>query len=118
MLAFNGAAEFEFEKEIAADGSESTDKETELEISFAAGFPVGHGITLSAEVFSMNGLHAGVIEYSALFAGPTISFATDGFWLNLSLLPQIAALKGATSQGLVLHEAERMYTRLLFSIEL
>jgi hypothetical protein len=54
--------------------------------------------------------------HSALFAGPTVAFNTDKFWVNLSVSPQIAGLKNPpTMTGLNLDEFTKMDMRLVFS---
>jgi hypothetical protein len=117
-LALNLSAEFESETEIHPDGSEGTEHSTEVHVNFAAGFRVAAGVHLGIEVFSKNGLTDGELAYSALYAGPTVSYAADRFWANVTFMPQIGALKGATSDGLVLTGAERYQTRLLIAYAL
>jgi hypothetical protein len=117
-LALNISAEFESETEIHPDGSEETEHSTEVHVNFAAGFRIAAGVHLGIEVFSKNGLTDGELGYSALYAGPTISYAVDRFWANVTFMPQLGALKGATSDGLVLTGAERYQTRLLIAYAL
>jgi hypothetical protein len=117
-LALNISAEFESEAEVHPDGSEETEHSTEIHVNFAAGFRVAAGVHLGIEVFSKNGLVDGQLAYSALYAGPTVSYAADRFWANVTFMPQVGALKGATSDGLVLTGAERYQTRLLIAYAL
>ncbi len=115
VFALNASAEFEFEKEIEEDGTTQTERETEIHLNAAIGIRLAAGFHLGLEVFSRNGLSNGSVSYSALYAGPTLSYAAERFWVNLTFMPQLTGLSGATSNGLVLDEAERYQTRLLFS---
>jgi hypothetical protein len=115
VLALNVSAELEFEKEIEEDGTESTERATEIHLTGAIGFRLAPGFHLGLEVFSKNGLSDGSLSYSALYAGPTLSYAVERFWVNVTFMPQLTGLSGATNNGLVLDEAERYQTRLLFS---
>ncbi len=115
IIAFNAAGEFEINQGIDSNGGSSTEHETEIQFSLAAGTRVAEGWHVGLELFNRNGLEDGALLYSALFAGPTLSYAAERFWVNVSFLPQIAALKGASGGGLVLDEAERYQSRILFS---
>jgi len=115
ILAFNTAAEFEFEKEIETDGSETTEKEIKAFLTFSAALRVADGLHLGVELVNRNGFSDGMFRYSALFAGPTVSYIHREFWINVTLLPQVTAFKGATQDGLVLNSLERFEARILFS---
>jgi len=54
---------------------------------------------------------------SALFLGPAISYATEDWWVAVSVLPQIRALAGASDGHLDLVEHERVEVRLLVGVE-
>ena len=54
---------------------------------------------------------------SALFLGPTVSYARQGWWVAASVLPQIRALAGASDGHLDLVEHERVEVRFLFGLE-
>jgi hypothetical protein len=54
---------------------------------------------------------------SALFLGPTVSYAREGWWIAGSFLPQLRALAGATEGHLDLEEHERFEIRVLFGLE-
>ncbi len=54
---------------------------------------------------------------SALFVGPTISYATEKFWANLSVLPQITGSKTiATNSQLNLEDYTKWSSRLIISV--
>jgi len=81
-------------------------------------YTVHQNFHVGFETVNVNKFNTQEWEYSALFMGPAFSYASDAFWVNLTILPQVAGLKGATKEGLVLNELERLHTRLLFSYAL
>lgn len=61
----------------------------------------------------------GGLEHSALFLGPTFSYAEKGWWVALSVLPQLPALKGGGhGDERILDEHEKVMARLLFAFHL
>ncbi len=59
-------------------------------------------------------------EHSALFLGPVVSYGSESWWVALTVLGQLPALKRSVEdrgQALVLDEHERVNARLLFSYE-
>ena len=54
---------------------------------------------------------------SALFLGPTVAYATEGWWVAASVLPQVRALAGSSDGHLDLVEHERVEVRVLFGLE-
>jgi hypothetical protein len=54
---------------------------------------------------------------SALFIGPTVSYARQGWWVAASVLPQVRALAGASKGHLDLVEHERVEVRVLFGLD-
>jgi hypothetical protein len=48
----------------------------------------------------------GEIEHATLLAGPVVTYATNQWWVTLTLPPQVAGLAGATFDGLNLEEFE------------
>jgi hypothetical protein len=61
------------------------------------------------------------LQRSVLFGGPVASYRTSGWWVTLTVLPQIYAFKnepGNKNMHLELQAQERLETRLLFSYEL
>jgi hypothetical protein len=114
-LAVNASAEFESEKAIESDGREKTEHSTEFHLNVAAAIRVSERLHLGIELFNKNAISDGALFYSAVFAGPTLSYLDDRFWVNVTIMPQLTALKGETANGLVLGESERYQIRLLFS---
>jgi hypothetical protein len=57
--------------------------------------------------------------FSALHAGPVVSYTADNWWVSFTVLPQLPALKRTEGGGtLVLTEHEKFNARLLFSFHL
>lgn len=120
LLAANLIGEFEFEAEA---------EKMELE-------EIAPDITLGASYAFSPHFHAGLefrnhnaivknaddemeLEFSALYAGPVVSYATESWWLTLSLLPQLPALsKESGGSILVLDHGEKFNARLLFSFHI
>lgn len=114
IAALNLVGAMEFEKE-AENGKFETEHEIELEVDVAYAFRLSKGWYVGVESTNHNEIMKGQWEHSALFAGPVISYSRDNFWINCTILPQIAAFKGRTYKGLVLDEHEKLETRMIFS---
>ena len=95
-----------------------TENEWKFEVDYGITYAVAKGWYAGLELRNHNEVVGGKWEHSALFGGPTISYARDNFWVNLTVLPQLKGLKGATRNGLVLDEHEKLETRLIFSYAL
>lgn len=121
LLAANLVAEGEFE-----DGADETElEEIELEADLGASysltprFSVGLELRNHNEIAKQEGGEEMEWEHSALFFGPNVSYATDNWWVTLSVLPQLPALmKEEGGSMFVLDEHERINARLLFSFHL
>ena len=117
--ALNLVAEPEFETEI-----ENGEAETEMELSFSAlygmQYQVSKNLNIGFELSNRNKSNdENVWEYSTLFGGPCISYSTDKFWINFTIMPQLTGLyyykKDSMINGKVLDENEKLETRLIFS---
>ena len=117
LFAFNIVAENEWATEVV-NGLSMTESEFKGEFDFGIAYEVSPQFSFGLEVRNHNEVVNGVWEHSALFAGPVVSYSTSSWWATLTLLPQVAAFKGATENGLVLDEHEKMEARLLFSFHL
>ena len=63
--------------------------------------------------------YSGQLDYSVLYLGPTLSYASTRFWLTLAVQPQVFAFKGATpGHHLDLHTNEYVQARLLLGFPL
>jgi hypothetical protein len=111
--AVNLVAEHEWELEESG-----TARETALEVDAAACWFLTPRFTAGLEVRSHTVLPPeGEPTRSALFLGPTVSYAREGWWVAATVLPQVWAPKGASDGHLDLEEHERVEVRLLFGLE-
>lgn len=118
LTAFNAVGEFESEIELNNKGDVTSEKEFALEFDYGLMYTVHQDFHVGFEAVNLNKFNSREWKHSALFMGPAFSYTADAFWVNLTILPQVAGLKGATKEGLVLNELERLHTRLLFSYAL
>jgi hypothetical protein len=123
LTAFNASIEPEWEFEVEG-GSNDVEAENELtyEFNLASTYFLSPSTSLGVEVRNHN-LHISDSGYdhSALFAGPVVSYASETWWATLTVLPQIAKLKGSEADkdnNLVLSELEKVEIRFLFGIDL
>jgi hypothetical protein len=114
--AFNLVGEYEFSKEFNNLGNKITttsQRELKVELNYAFAYKIKDGLSAGLEVFNENQFsRSSKWENSILSLGPCVSYSTNGFWVNLTVLPQITNLKGG---GLDLIEHEKLQTRLAFS---
>jgi hypothetical protein len=116
LLAANLVAEGEFET-----GPDETELEADLGASFAITphFSAGLELRNHNEIAEESGSEEMEWEHSALFLGPNLSYATENWWVTLSVLPQLPALmKEEGGSMFVLDEHEKINARLLFSFHL
>jgi hypothetical protein len=111
--AVNLAAEHEWNFE-----EPETEREKAFEVDAAGCWFLTPGLTVGLELRS----HTVVPPRpeptrSALFIGPTVSYARQGWWVAASVLPQLRALAGASQGHLDLVEHERVEVRILFGLE-
>lgn len=114
--AFNFVFEPEWEWATEKDEVEAETK-FEIELNYGLGVDLGKGFTLGMEarnpnVYSDDDGWA----HSAIYAGPTFSYARNDFWVNVTFMPQVAGLRSISDiSNLNLSEFERYQFRLLFS---
>lgn len=83
-------------------------------MNYGLSYKIKDNLSIGLEAFNQNQIAGSKWENSVLLLGPCFSYSTNGFWVNLTCMPQIANLKGG---GLELKEHERLQTRLVFSYE-
>lgn len=103
---------------ITEDKILKNEKEYRAEFDLGYAYYLGKGFNLGIEARNLNKNEDGEWKYSALYAGPVISYSRDKFWINLTVMPQITAFKGATYKNLVLDDQQKLNTRLVFSFAL
>ena len=95
-----------------------TERELKLEIDAGGCWLLSSrfaaGLELRAHTVIPSG---GESTRSALFLGPTVSYAHDQWWVAISALPQVKALAGSGPDRLELVEHEKVEARLLFGFD-
>ncbi len=114
------ALNFTFEPEwetITTERKVTTRTELKYDINYGFAYEINKNWNLGTEIMNRNlYIKDDSFMHSAIFAGPTVGFNTAEFWINLSLLPQIAGLNNPTGMsGLNVDEYTKMDVRLLFS---
>ncbi len=125
FIAFNAVAEVEFITAVEVD-EVVTENETKLEFDLGLSYDIGAGFAVGLE-----GRHHSVMfdveetdgtertaTFSALFAGPTLSYMGTNWWITATFLPQIAGTADKSTDKLDLVEHQKAEARLLFSFDL
>lgn len=94
--------------------------ELELKVALAGGYFVTDSAMVGLEVTEVTELEdAKEVETSAFFAGPTVAWARDSFWLASTALVQAGALAGAKNGAVFdLEHQERFQWRLILGFHL
>jgi len=121
LFAANAITEFEYEAE--ADGGMELE-EIAPDLSLGASYEIKPGFMAGLELRNHNAIAKAEGEdlayrFSALYAGPVVSYATQSWWVTLSVLPQLPALsKESGGSILELDDGEKVNARLLFSFHI
>ncbi len=122
LYAFNASVEPEFEFELEHGDDVEAENEMTFEFNLASAYFLSPSTSLGVEVRNHNLYFSeGGFQHSALFAGPVVSYASETWWATLTVLPQIAKLKGTEADAgnsLVLSELEKLEVRLIFGLDL
>lgn len=99
------------------NGKVKTETEIKYDVNYAFSYNVNKNWNLGAEIINKNVyIKSDKFTHSALFGGPTISYCTTNFWINLTAMPQIVGLNNpAGMNGLNLDKFTKFETRLIFS---
>lgn len=99
------------------DGKVATSTKYKYDFNYAISYNINKIWNVGAEVINKNVyFKEDKSTISSLFGGPTVSYSTDKFWINLTALPQIAGLHNPEGiSGINLDEWTRFETRLAFS---
>lgn len=111
VAALNLVGEFEWNLEGA-----QMEQETKLEVDLGLGYQLTRAWAVGLELRSVTLL--GDEGTSALYGGPTVSYAAERWWAALAVQPQLAALQGANVGSLDLDHNERIGVRLLLGFHL
>lgn len=115
VQALNIVGEVEFETEFEPEGDKievETESEKALNFNYAFALQAARGLAIGFEVRNQNGFSGSKLEYSVLSAGPCISYSFNGFWLNLTVMPQITDFTIGTRE---LSSHEKLQARVIFS---
>lgn len=115
--AFNIVGEYVIGKEFTTSGTKIHNEnkgELNVEFNYGLSYKVKDNLSIGLEAFNQNQVIDSRWANSVLLLGPGLSYSTNGFWVILTCMPQIANLKGS---GLELQNHERLQTRLIFSYE-
>lgn len=111
LLAANFVAEHEWEFGIG-----QTEKDLHLDGFLGASWFFTPRFSLGIEAWNANIISQGTWEHSAFFLGPVASYTGDGWWVTLTIFPQMPAFKPSEGGGTyVFTDYERFQARLLFS---
>lgn len=99
------------------DGKIITSTEIKYDFNYAFSYNMNKNWNLGAELINKNVfIKDDKFTHSSLFAGPTISYSSDKFWLNLTAMPQLKGLNNPDGmKGLNTDEFTKFETRLIFS---
>ncbi len=121
LLAANLLGEFEY----AADADGMVLEEIAPDLTLGVSRELDHGMHAGLELRNHNAIlkqaESGGFshEFSALYLGPVFSYATQSWWMTLSVLPQWPALsKKSGGSILELDDGEKINARLLFSFHI
>lgn len=115
LNAFNLVGEYVIGKNFTSDGTKLNAVnvgELNLELNYGLSYKIKNNLSIGLEAFNQNQLADSKWNNSVLLLGPCISYSIDGFWVNLTCMPQIANFRGSS---LELKDHERLQTRLVFS---
>jgi len=90
------------------------------EVSLAARYAVGNGVSVGLEGFSRSAFKGGAFEGTGYSVGPSFTWAGKRAWVALSWTAQVAADKASADVGngepLVLRDQERFAGRLVVGV--
>lgn len=121
LHALNLTFEPEWETEESSEGAE---QEFEMKFGLSYGFSYTLNPRLNAGIEIVNSnvyQEEEKFEYSALYAGPTLSYTAENFWINFSLLPQLNSIykkENNSSEKRIFEGEEKLKARLIFSLNL
>lgn len=108
-----------FEYELEFGEPDELEKEAVVEVALGATWFFTPTFAAGVEIVSHTAMPAGEgVEYSAIHAGPAVSYSTDSWWATFTILPQLAAPVRTGTTALELDHAERLQARLLLGIHL
>ena len=113
-IAANAVYELEYAPFVKDDHTD-WGKENPADFDLAFAWSVTSKFAVTLENTFKNVFADGELEHSALYTGPGFSWVQNNFWMNFTILPQVASFKGQTGSSLNLNEFEKVQFRLIFS---
>lgn len=117
LIALNivGEHEREFDRK---EGSTISEKENAIELDLGYMYNVSTNFGLGLELRNHNEIKDGEWEHSALFAGPTINYRSDRWFVIANVLPQLRNLHKTAEApyNRVLDEHEKVEARIIVGI--
>jgi hypothetical protein len=121
LLAANLVAEFEYTSGVDETVLEEIAPDVVLGATYEFHKGAYAGVELRNHNAFINNSESGEFEheFSSLYAGPVVSYATETWWVTFTVLPQLPALSKAEGGSiLVLDDGERFNARLLLSFHI
>jgi hypothetical protein len=87
--------------------------EHSVEADLGVGYFLRPNLSVGIEAREVNEIADGEWEHSSVFVGPNVFASFNTLWFAFSVMPQVAGVKGATEDHLVLDDHERLEVRLL-----
>lgn len=114
--ALNLTFEPEWETQVV-DGKVENKVAYKYDVNYGFSYNLNKNWNLGAELVNQNvNIPDEKFTHSALFAGPTLGFNMDKFWINLSVAPQITGFNtGGANSSLNLDEFTKLSSRFVFS---
>jgi len=105
------------------------ERESELESDLGVSYFLSDEMGVGGEFRTHSEIKGGTYEHTAFFVGPTFSFAQEHYWVAMSALFQLGAIKGAEEPAagtnptpdtgsMELHDHERFNGRILVGFRL
>lgn len=114
-IAVNTVYELELAPAYDVNNKLNWEKENKLEYYLAFGYGLSPKFHITLENAFKNVYVDKELEHSALFSGLGLSYISDNFWINFTVMPQLKSFRGETGNNLNLNEYEKVQLRLLFS---
>ena len=120
LHALNIVAENEWETELEQESINEYKVEQESEFKFEFDYGFSYNLNpnwnIGLEVRNRNEIIDDEWNTSVLYAGPGFSYVKGAFWVNFTVLPQVAGLLTPNEEsGLYLNGYEKFESRLIFS---
>ncbi len=115
-FTFAGNAVYELEIKPGIVNNETVwEKESKNEYYLALSYSFSPKFHITMENTFKNVFEGSTLNHSALYSGFGIACVQENFWINFTVLPQVASFRGETNSNLNLNEFEKVQLRLLFS---